>query len=304
MKKFGWILSALVHVGFVGMFWWMNQSGPVAPAQITMPCTVPMEVTTFSKESEAPISKPKVDDPAEQKRSTGVVEDVLPKEEPVQKEKKKPKEPVEKKEEPKNPPVPKSEEKDLKDILDELEKKHEQKEEKKNDPKKIEPSKNSKKDKKKKKTAKHSGVPIEGDGDEDLMKILKDYENKKKGPSAQTPVTDPDSSSPYGAGKVGKGLAVSIIDRVRQLLQRAWRLPPVAENGEELVVIVRLSMNPDGTVANAKVVGGTRTHPAFAVAAESALAAAYDPTCNPLPLPLDLYEQWQVMTVHFAHNVP
>ncbi|GAJ46711.1 hypothetical protein HE1_01050 [Holospora elegans E1] len=93
---------------------------------------------------------------------------------------------------------------------------------------------------------------------------------------------------------------MSILDRVQTLLQNAWRLPALSGNGEKLVVLVELELNPDATVARATIVGGTTNHPAYAIAAESAVAAAFDPSCNPLPLPLDQYHKWKKLRIHFS----
>ncbi len=79
-------------------------------------------------------------------------------------------------------------------------------------------------------------------------------------------------------------------------------MPSLAQNGERLVVVVRLELNPDATVISATIVGGTRSHPAFMVAAENAVAAAFDPSCNPLPLPLNQYHIWKTLTINFSPN--
>ena len=69
----------------------------------------------------------------------------------------------------------------------------------------------------------------------------------------------------------------------------------------ELMIEIKVDMNPDATVGNAAIVDIDRalTDPAFRAAAESALRATKNPRCQPLPLPLDQYQQWRTMTLNF-----
>jgi hypothetical protein len=70
---------------------------------------------------------------------------------------------------------------------------------------------------------------------------------------------------------------------------------------ENLVVDVKLTMNPDRTVQDATVLDQVRyaSDSYFQSAADSALRAVRNPHCNPLNLPPDKYEGWKVFTVTF-----
>lgn len=288
----GFFLSLLLHTGlffpmFLGGFF---DSTP--PIHNNPPCTVPIDIECISDVSQAPVSRPKSikePKPREQHRDKEAVkvDEELSKDSQKKeqvKEEEKPKE--EKKEE--KPKAEKKPDNDQDLQIDAIENAIKKAEKKKPEPKK-------------KKTLK--GEKNDADDDEDFMRVLKDVEKDKSDDSvAETPMTDKNSKSRYGAGRVGQ-LSISIIDRVRRQLESCWRIPLGAHDGGKLVVVVRLEMNPDATVRRATVIdsSGTPNHPAYAAAAESALRAVHHKDCNPLLLPLDQYETWKVFDFRFIY---
>jgi len=59
-------------------------------------------------------------------------------------------------------------------------------------------------------------------------------------------------------------------------------------------------MNPDGTVRAATLLNPERLgDPYFQAAADSARRALFNPTCQPLKLPPQKYDQWQIFTITF-----
>ena len=96
-------------------------------------------------------------------------------------------------------------------------------------------------------------------------------------------------------------LAISEIDLVRQQIRECWSLPAGAREAEDLSIEIKMAMNPDGTVRQARILdqGRLQTDPFFRAAAESALRAVLNPRCNPLKLPPEKYQQWQNMTLIF-----
>ncbi|PPE03725.1 hypothetical protein [Holospora curviuscula] len=265
MKALNWIISLSLH-GMIGVgIFLTNRFSSVELPEQTAPCTIPLDIQNFASISRAPKSKPKSEQVQEQKKRKSTKKSNQDtsrdvKEEPIS----------------------------FDEMLDRLEKKN-------NEPKKSKAS-----SLRRKKKASSEKVPPSQDSEEDVHHILKDITERPKGPSAQTPDTDSESDSVYGAAQTGQDIAVSILDRVQTLLQNAWRLPALSDNGEKLVVLVELELNPDATVARATILGGSTEHPAYAIAAESAVAAAFDPSCNPLPLPLDQYSKWKKLRIHFS----
>jgi hypothetical protein len=66
-------------------------------------------------------------------------------------------------------------------------------------------------------------------------------------------------------------------------------------------VDVKIYVNPDRTVRSKEVVDQVKYNadPFFRAAADSAVRAVEDPSCNPLELPPDKYEQWKVIIFTF-----
>ncbi len=96
-------------------------------------------------------------------------------------------------------------------------------------------------------------------------------------------------------------LAISEIDLIRQQIRECWNLPAGAKEAENLSIEIRMVMNPDGTVRQARILDQSRlqSDPFFRAAAESALRAVLNPRCNPLKLPLEKYQQWKNMILIF-----
>lgn len=96
-------------------------------------------------------------------------------------------------------------------------------------------------------------------------------------------------------------MTVSELDAIRRQIEACWSLPAGARDAENLVVDIRVVMNPDGTVRQASVVERNRmaTDAFFRAAAESALRAVLNPRCNPLKLPPKKYREWQTFTLSF-----
>lgn len=96
-------------------------------------------------------------------------------------------------------------------------------------------------------------------------------------------------------------MTMSEMDAVRFQLGQCWKLLAGARYAEDLVVEIRLTINPDRTVRDARILEQMRynSDPYFRAAADSAYRAVFETACNPLMLPPDKYDQWKNMTVRF-----
>ena len=96
-------------------------------------------------------------------------------------------------------------------------------------------------------------------------------------------------------------VTISEIDFLRQQIGRCWNLPAGAKDAENLVIEIRVAMNPDGTVNNARIVdqGRMTVDPFFRSAAESALRAVLNRRCQPFKLPAEKYDIWKLMILSF-----
>ena len=101
---------------------------------------------------------------------------------------------------------------------------------------------------------------------------------------------------------LGSQITASEVDLVRQQIARCWNVPAGARDAKDLVVEVRVAVDPDGTVRQATIVDQARlgSDPFFRAAAESARRAFFNPLCKPLHLPPEKYAIWKDLVVDFS----
>lgn len=91
------------------------------------------------------------------------------------------------------------------------------------------------------------------------------------------------------------------IDAIRRQIEACWSIPAGARSAENLVVAIRVWVNPDGKVARAEILDRARMggDPFFRTAAESAMRAVLNPRCSPLRFPPKKYDQFKEMVLNF-----
>jgi outer membrane biosynthesis protein TonB len=133
-----------------------------------------------------------------------------------------------------------------------------------------------------------------------FQSLLKNLQEEKPDPSKEQgkEVAKPQQAA---VAPLGEKMTLSEMDALRQQLSQCWNVLAGARYAEDLVVDMKLFMNPDRTVQQASVVDTARynSDDIFRAAADSALRAIRDPQCSPLRLPPDKYEQWKQITVRF-----
>lgn len=94
-------------------------------------------------------------------------------------------------------------------------------------------------------------------------------------------------------------LTLSEIDAFRAQMQRCWSPPSGAVDAEDLRILVRLSLTPNGAIsAGPVVVNRTRLgDPFFRAAAESVLRAIR--RCQPFAMPVEKYASWRNIELTF-----
>lgn len=99
---------------------------------------------------------------------------------------------------------------------------------------------------------------------------------------------------------LGPQLTTSELDLVKQQIEACWNVPAGARDAGDLRPEFRVSMNPDGTIRDAQLLNRNRLgEPFFQAAADSAYRALKNPTCQPLKLPPEKFNQWQTFTITF-----
>lgn len=90
-------------------------------------------------------------------------------------------------------------------------------------------------------------------------------------------------------------------DAIRAHIERFWNVPDGAKDSDKLVVYIRVSVLPDGTVTDAQVQTGDptmTTNPYYQTAADSARRAVR--AASPLPIPSGKYDQFKSFTLAFS----
>ena len=80
-----------------------------------------------------------------------------------------------------------------------------------------------------------------------------------------------------------------------------WNFNPGSKGAENLAVVIRMAMNPDGSVQSASVENQARYYSDsfFQSAADAAKRAVLNPRCNPIKLPPDKYQVWREILINF-----
>ena len=125
--------------------------------------------------------------------------------------------------------------------------------------------------------------------------------NRMQKPTAPAPAPTPAPSAPAPQSvNLQAPLTISEIDLIRQQFYHCWSVPAGARDAADLVVRVRVMLNPDGSLRTApELVDRSRINDAFwLAAAESALRAVHK--CVPLKnLPPGKYERWREIELTF-----
>ncbi len=101
-----------------------------------------------------------------------------------------------------------------------------------------------------------------------------------------------------GEGEAGVSLA-ALQTMVEKQIYRCWIVPVGAKGVGKMQVVVRFSVDPDGSVRRPRVVDGERfaRDPIFRIVAESAMRAVRQ--CSPLRLPRESYARWRDIEMNF-----
>ncbi len=136
--------------------------------------------------------------------------------------------------------------------------------------------------------------------------LLKNLASQPTMPSPDAPPQRPRIASARPSSQprapLGSQLTASEVDLIRQQIARCWNVPAGARDAKDLVVEIRVAVDPDGTVRQATIVDQARlsSDPFFRAAAESARRAFFNPLCRPLHLPPDKYAIWKDLVVDFS----
>ena len=101
------------------------------------------------------------------------------------------------------------------------------------------------------------------------------------------------------SGASNTPLTLSEIDHIRHQIEQCWSVPAGVRDAADMRVSIHVSLRPDGSVIDSRIVStGRMGEPNYRAAAESAQRAVR--LCSPLQdLPVDKYQRWRELTLTF-----
>lgn len=123
----------------------------------------------------------------------------------------------------------------------------------------------------------------------------------KEEPKSEADTTEGQGQSPSPMASLADRMTMSEMEAVKFQLAECWKLQAGARMAEDLVVEIKLTINPDRTVRDARIVDQIRYNQDsfFRAAADSAYRAVFQTACTPLQLPPEKYKEWNTMTIRF-----
>ncbi len=136
-----------------------------------------------------------------------------------------------------------------------------------------------------------------------LSSDAKTMEKNDQPPRHVTHAPPPQEASAQPDAPLGDQLSTSELDALRAQIEKCWNPPAGGKDEDKIVVPIKLVINQDGTVASAQVIdsyGYYNTNQLWQAVADSALRAVESPSCSPLKLPADKFDQWKLTTLNFS----
>ena len=137
---------------------------------------------------------------------------------------------------------------------------------------------------------------------DEFDKLLKTAEKLKPSTPENKQATQNQPQAMRGSSMNNANEPVSMTekDAIRAHIERFWNVPAGAKDADKLVVYIRVSVLPDGTVTDAQIQMGDPTmmlNPFYQAAADSARRAVR--AASPLPIPVNKYDQFKDFTLAF-----
>ena len=138
--------------------------------------------------------------------------------------------------------------------------------------------------------------------DADRIAALIDKTPRKRSApeTPETPRASPKITSRTAQPLAGQPLTLSEVDALKTQIERCWIVQAGARYAEDLVVTIRVFLNPDGSLRREpQIVDDKRLagDPFFRAAAESAIRAVLK--CEPFKMPFTKYHRWREIELTF-----
>ncbi len=135
--------------------------------------------------------------------------------------------------------------------------------------------------------------------EDQLTSILRNVERLRDKPRPQREQIASTDSEATTSLQVSAFEQNEMVRAVQEQLRQCWRLDPGAREAEDMVVEIRVVLNPDGSVRKTEIVDVVRMvqNAYFRSAAENAKRAIN--VCSPFRLPQGKYQVWRELTLRF-----
>lgn len=127
-----------------------------------------------------------------------------------------------------------------------------------------------------------------------------DEKEREKKSSFEQQIAEALRSNQRSFDQSEKKISISEIDFVRLQIAKCWNPPAGAKDARDMIIVIAVSMNSDGTVRDARITNsGIQSNSFLQAMAESALRAVLNKKCQPFKLPVDKYYRWKTMKLVF-----
>ncbi|MFO1188568.1 MAG: hypothetical protein U1E97_03005 [Alphaproteobacteria bacterium] len=136
-----------------------------------------------------------------------------------------------------------------------------------------------------------------------VLKTVDTLRRQTPSPS-EARASDSERTSPRAPLSLDQRLTISDFDSIRRQFEACWSPPAGAKDAKNLAVMIKVKMNPDGTVQSAEFAETLRfnSDPFYRAAAESAMRAVLNRRCQPIKAPPDKYagsNGWNALMINF-----
>jgi hypothetical protein len=145
--------------------------------------------------------------------------------------------------------------------------------------------------------------PTPPDNFASVLKTVETLRRPTPAPS-EARASDAERTSPRAPMALDQRLTISDFDSIRRQFEACWSPPAGAKDAKNLAVVIKVKMNPDGTVQTAEFAETLRfsSDPFYRAAAESAMRAVLNRRCHPIKAPPDKYagsNGWNSLMINF-----
>lgn len=135
--------------------------------------------------------------------------------------------------------------------------------------------------------------------DEDFDSLLKNLETSYEKPEEKPELHKVKATQTTKPFNPEHKLTMTEEDALRSQIAKCWNVPVGARDADKTAVLLRISMQKDGTVVNVKMVDSSKYHAQtfYRAIADSAIRAVY--RCSPFKLPREKFDFWRELELNF-----